>query len=93
MKDNFNSKVYDLRNKKTVLIERFNELIATLKCIHKELDPAQRKFLSDIPTFDEELEFPERGTKVGCTRFGVLKAININTVVYMNVTPCILLDK
>lgn len=74
IKDNFNSKVYDLRNKKTVLIERFNELNATLKCIHTELEPVQRKFLSDIPKFDEELEFPERGTKVGCMRFEVLTA-------------------
>jgi hypothetical protein len=65
IKDNYNSKVYDLRNKKTVLVERFSELNATLKHIHRELDPEQRKFLSDIPEFDEELEFPERGTKVG----------------------------
>jgi hypothetical protein len=71
-KDNFNSKVYDLQNKKTVLTERFNELNTTLKCIHRELDPAQRKFLPDIPKLDEELEFPEWVTEVGFTRFEAL---------------------
>jgi hypothetical protein len=81
IKDNFNSKVYDLRNKKTVLTERFNELNATLKCIHAELDTAQRKFLPDIPKFDEELEFPERVTEVGFTRFEALMVTKINTVI------------
>jgi hypothetical protein len=91
IKDNFNSKVYELRNKKAVLIERFSELNATLKRIHRELDPEQKKFLSDIPKFDEDLEFPERGTKVGCTRFEVFMAMNVNTVLFLNVTN-ILLD-
>jgi hypothetical protein len=47
------------------LIKRYNELNATLKSIHRELDPTQRKFLPEIPKFDEKLEFPERGAKVG----------------------------
>jgi hypothetical protein len=68
-KYNFNSKVYDLRHKKTVLIERFTELAATLKCIHRELGPTQRKFLPDNPKFDDKLEFPERLIEVGYTRF------------------------
>jgi hypothetical protein len=78
-KGNFNSKVYDLQNKKTVLIQKFNELNATLKCIHKELEPGQRKFLPDIPKVDEELEFPERVTEVGFTRSEALTATNVNT--------------
>jgi len=54
---------------KAALIERANELDATLKNIHRELDPTQRKFLSEIPKFDEKLEFPEREFKVGYLRF------------------------
>ena len=77
IKDNFNSKVYDLRNTKTALIERFNELDAKLKNIHRELDPTQRKLLSEIPKFDEKLEFPEREFKVGYLRFEVSVAANI----------------
>jgi hypothetical protein len=64
IKDNFSNKVYDLRKKKTALIERSNKLHATLKNIHRELDPTQRKFLFEIPNFDEKLEFPEREFKV-----------------------------
>jgi len=54
---------------KAALIERANELDATLKNIHRELDPTQRKFLTEIPKFDEKLEFPEREFKVGYLRF------------------------
>jgi hypothetical protein len=66
IKDNFNSKVYDLRNKKIALVERFTELNATLKNIHRELDPTQRKYLPEVPKFDEKLEFPDKRIKVGC---------------------------
>jgi uncharacterized coiled-coil DUF342 family protein len=82
MKHNFNSKVYDLRNKKTALIERFNELKATLKNIHIELDQTQRKFLSEIPNFVEKLEFPEREFKVGYFRFKVSMAVNVKAAVF-----------
>jgi hypothetical protein len=65
MKDNFNRKVYDLQNKKTTLVRRFSALNVTLKNIHTELDPAQRKFPPEIPKFDEKLEFPDKEIKVG----------------------------
>jgi hypothetical protein len=66
IKDNFNSKVYDLRNKKIALIEKFTALNDTLKNIHRELDPTQRKFPPEIPKFDKKLEFPDKEIKVGC---------------------------
>jgi hypothetical protein len=91
MKDNFNSKVYDLRNKKAALIERLDELNAMLTHIHRELDPTQRKFLSEIPKFDEKLEFPEREFKVGL-RLEVSMTVNVKAAVFWGVTPWSLVD-
>jgi len=56
------------------------------------LDPPHRKFLAEIPKFDEKLEFPEREFKVGYLRFEVSMTANIKAAVFWHVTPWSLVD-
>lgn len=56
------------------------------------MDPKQRKFLSEIPKFDEKLEFPEREFKVGYLRFEVSMAENIKAAIFWHVTQWRLID-
>ncbi|XP_041988296.1 cilia- and flagella-associated protein 44 isoform X2 [Aricia agestis] len=63
-KHEFNEKVVRLREWKVSLVARVRDIRARLTEIHAELPPAAAREMPQVPTIDEELEFPEKNLEV-----------------------------
>ncbi|XP_023287600.1 uncharacterized protein LOC105700070 isoform X2 [Orussus abietinus] len=64
LREDFNNKLRNVRNKKQRLQQEVMGLVATLKTIHSEIPQKKVKPLPSIPTFDYNTEFPERNLEL-----------------------------
>lgn len=59
VKENFNKKVYELREEKIKLLEKYKFLQHKLEEIHSDLDAEDRICCSALPRINIQAEFPE----------------------------------
>lgn len=59
LKNDFNLKVLELRDRKKNIIEKHKEKSEYLEKLAKELPPDQIRNLPEVPTYVEETEYPE----------------------------------
>ncbi|KAK2582044.1 hypothetical protein KPH14_002749 [Odynerus spinipes] len=59
LRENFNTKLKEIRAKKQALCSKVLNLINTLKRIHTEIPQKNIKTLPDLPIIDNDIEFPE----------------------------------
>lgn len=63
IRNDYNESVFELRNKKTVLVEYVKEQLEKLKSIHEELPNSKCLLPKIIPKINDEVEYPERTFK------------------------------
>ncbi|KAI4492234.1 hypothetical protein M0802_009924 [Mischocyttarus mexicanus] len=63
LRDNFNKKLKKIRENKQALCSKVVELNGTLSKIHAEIPKKNIKTLTNLPTIDNDIEFPEENLK------------------------------
>ncbi|XP_015588735.2 uncharacterized protein LOC107264707 [Cephus cinctus] len=64
MREDFNSKLREVRSKKVALFNEVIELVMKLKEIHSEIPEERTKPLPIIPVIDQNIEFPEKNLEL-----------------------------
>lgn len=89
MKENFNKKVYELREEKIKLLRKYQLLQQKLEEIHDDLDTEDRIYCPALPKINIQAEFPEM-------QFQVLKKIpdtfarfSVGTVLFYTALLCV----
>lgn len=64
LRDNFNTRLKQVRADKQALYSKVLQLIKTLKTIHAEIPKTNIKTLPNLPITDNDIEFPEENLQV-----------------------------